>query len=55
MSRRDIADYLGVTLETVSRTLSILKDEGLLQFDGPTQRRVVLLDREGLAKLEAQG
>ena len=55
MSRRDIADYLGVTLETVSRTLSILKDESLLQFDGPTQRRVVLLDREGLARLEAQG
>lgn len=55
MSRRDIADYLGVTLETVSRTLSILRDEGLLQFDGPTQRRVVLLDRKGLAKLEAKG
>ncbi len=52
MSRRDIADYLGVTLETVSRTLSILRDECLLQFDGPTQRRVVLLDRTGLAKLE---
>lgn len=53
MSRRDIADYLGVPLETVSRTLSILRDERLLQFDGPTQRRIVLLDREGLAKLEA--
>jgi len=55
MSRRGIADYLGVTLETVSRTLSILRDEGFLQFDGPTHRRVMLLDREGLARLEAQG
>jgi CRP/FNR family nitrogen fixation transcriptional regulator len=52
MSRRDIADYLGVTLETVSRALSILRDEQLLQFDGPTQRRIVLLDRPGLARLE---
>jgi CRP/FNR family transcriptional regulator, nitrogen fixation regulation protein len=52
MSRRDIADYLGVTIETVSRTLSILRDERLLQFEGPTQRRIILLDRAGLAKLE---
>jgi CRP/FNR family nitrogen fixation transcriptional regulator len=55
MNRRDIADYLGVTLETVSRALSILKDEHLLRFDGSTQRRIVLLDREGLARLEAHG
>lgn len=53
MSRRDIADYLGVTLETVSRALSILKDEGLLHFDGPTQRRIVLRDRVKLGQLEA--
>ena len=52
MSRRDIADYLGLTLETVSRALSILRDEKMLLFDGPTQRRVVLLDRKGLSKFD---
>ncbi len=53
MSRRDIADYLGLTLETVSRAFSILRDDGMLQFDGPTQRRVVLTDRRRLRELDA--
>ena len=30
MCRRDIADYLGLTLETVSRTLSLLRGKGIL-------------------------
>jgi CRP/FNR family transcriptional regulator len=30
MSRADMADYLGLTLETVSRTLSRLRDEGII-------------------------
>ena len=53
MSRRDIADYLGLTLETVSRALSILRDEEMLQFEGSTQRRLVLLNRARLAELNA--
>ena len=53
MCRRDIADCLGLTLETVSRALSTLRDEKMLQFDGQTQRHVVLLDREGLAEFDA--
>lgn len=53
MSRRDIADYLGVTLETVSRALSILRHEELLQFEGSTQRRLVLLDRAALAEMDS--
>lgn len=51
MSRRDIADYLGLTLETVSRAFSILRDEKMLQFDGSTQRRIALTDRRRLGDL----
>ena len=53
MNRRDIADYLGLTLETVSRAFSTLRDEEMLRFDGLTQRRIVLLDRRGLVELDA--
>ncbi len=52
MCRRDIADYLGLTLETVSRALSILHDKGILGFLGQTQRQIVLLDRPRLAELD---
>jgi CRP/FNR family transcriptional regulator, nitrogen fixation regulation protein len=52
MCRRDIADYLGLTLETVSRALSTLHDQGILGFLGQTQRQIVLLDRPKLAELD---
>jgi CRP/FNR family nitrogen fixation transcriptional regulator len=52
MCRRDIADYLGLTLETVSRALSVLHDKGILGFIGQTQRQIVLLDRPKLAELD---
>jgi CRP/FNR family transcriptional regulator, nitrogen fixation regulation protein len=52
MCRRDIADYLGLTLETVSRALSALHDQGILGFLGQTQRQIVLLDRPKLAELD---
>jgi CRP/FNR family nitrogen fixation transcriptional regulator len=54
MCRRDIADYLGLTLETVSRALSRLHDLGILGFIGNNQRQIVLLDREQLASLDLQ-
>lgn len=34
MGRREIANYLGLALETVSRTLSQLQGEGLLRVEG---------------------
>jgi len=55
MNRRDIADYLGLTLETVSRALSNLHDRGVLGFLGPSQRQIVLRDRQQLASLDLQG
>jgi len=54
MSRRDIADYLGLTLETVSRALSRLHELGTIGFVGNTQRQIVLLDRQRLASLDLQ-
>ena len=54
MCRRDIADYLGLTLETVSRALSRLHDLGILGFVGNNQRQIVLLDRAQLASLDLQ-
>jgi CRP/FNR family nitrogen fixation transcriptional regulator len=34
MSRQDIADYLGLTIETVSRTLTQLQVSGLIKLAG---------------------
>ncbi len=46
MTRRDIADYLGLTIETVSRTLSRLESEAAISL--PTPWRVVLHDSAAL-------
>lgn len=54
MCRRDIADYLGLTLETVSRALSRLHGLGVLDFIGNNQRQIVLRDRDRLASLDLQ-
>jgi CRP/FNR family transcriptional regulator, nitrogen fixation regulation protein len=43
MSRRDIADYLGLTLETVSRALSDFKRRGYLRFLDSTRRQIGVL------------
>jgi CRP/FNR family transcriptional regulator, nitrogen fixation regulation protein len=51
MSRQDIADYLGLTIETVSRTLSQLERDGIIKLS--STRRVVLKDRPALRGLNA--
>lgn len=49
MTRGDIADYLGLTIETVSRTLTVLRKEGLIDVPGPGV--LVLRDRAALEKV----
>jgi CRP/FNR family nitrogen fixation transcriptional regulator len=51
MSRQDIADYLGLTIETVSRTLTHLEAKAVIAL--PTSRRVVLRNRKTLICLDA--
>jgi CRP-like cAMP-binding protein len=51
MSRQDIADYLGLTIETVSRTLTYL--EGVAAIEVPTSRHIVLRNRAALSRLNA--
>ena len=54
MTRRDIADYLGLTVETVSRSLTQLGRAGILTFVGDTQREIMILDRTQLRSLDLQ-
>jgi CRP/FNR family transcriptional regulator, nitrogen fixation regulation protein len=49
MPRRDIADYLGLTIETVSRVLSDLQAGGAIEL--PASHRVVFRDRRVLERL----
>ena len=52
MSRRqDIADYLGLTIETSSRTLTQLETQATIAL--PTSRRIVLCNRRALSRLDA--
>ena len=48
MSREDIASYLGMKLETVSRAFSRLSDEGIIEVK---QRYVGILNHQALKKI----
>jgi CRP-like cAMP-binding protein len=47
VSRYDIADYLALSVETVSRSLTGLKDRGVIALSGPREIRII--DRDALA------
>lgn len=49
MGRSDIADYLGLTIETVSRTFTRLRNDGVIRLEGANH--VVITDEDALADL----
>ncbi len=51
MSRQDIADHLGLTIETVSRTISHLEQLGAIKL--PASRRIELVNRAHLSRLNS--
>ncbi len=48
LSREGIAHYIGLTRETVSRKMSLLQEDGILEMVG--NKKVLLLDRGALEK-----
>jgi CRP/FNR family nitrogen fixation transcriptional regulator len=51
MSRQDVADYLGLTIETVSRMLTRLESASAIAL--PSSKRIVLRDHAVLRRLNA--
>lgn len=45
MSRADIADFLGITIETVSRTLTKLKEQGLIEIEQITTLHLIQISK----------
>ena len=51
MSRQDMADYLGLTIETISRSLSQFERDGVIAL--PTTRHLKVLNADALEDLAA--
>lgn len=51
MSRQDIADFLGLTIETVSRTLTLFTDDSAIEL--VASRRILLRNRSALSELNS--
>jgi len=52
MSRQDIADHLGLTIETISRTITGLRSTGAVLV--PNTHQIVLRDKAALSALAAE-
>ena len=48
LTREEIANFLGLTLETISRQLSVMKKEGIVSFEG--RRQFVIKDLDALRR-----
>lgn len=53
LTRADIADFLGLTIETVSRQITRLKTRGLIEIH--SNREIVVPDMQALAAIADQG
>lgn len=53
MSRQDIADHLGLTIETISRMITALRNDGAVLI--PNTQQIVLRDMAALRALAAEG
>ena len=53
MSRQDIADYLGLSIETVSRTVTQLENSGAIAVPNSRPRHIVLRNRGALNRMNA--
>ena len=51
MSRMDISDYLGLTIETVSRTLTAFSKDKIISTEG--RKKICILNREKLEDIAA--
>ncbi|MDM9628130.1 helix-turn-helix domain-containing protein [Rhizobium sp. S152] len=51
MSRRDVADYLGLAVESVARSFTKLADLHIIQMEGRSHRLIRILSREKLKAL----
>ncbi len=56
MCRQDVADYLGLTIETVSRTFTKLINRGVLRIENAGARQTIMIDKPLLlAQLAGDG
>lgn len=46
ISKKDLAAHIGISQETLSRKLSLLEEQGLIEQTG--QRKILILDRDSL-------
>ena len=52
MSRGDIADFLGLTIHTISRTFTDLARRGVIKVDG--RHSVILIDKARLTQFAGE-